>query len=135
LSFLPGSVEAAPNGSFAIALQLDGASDTVSLAPLQIKFDPAQLLLTDISAGELLTHDGKQVSAAKEIHNETGEGSLTLTRLPGTGGISGSGTVATLVFSTVGKGTGKISVTEASLKNSQSQVQPVLLGSIPVTVQ
>ena len=49
--------------------------------------------------------------------------------------VSGSGTVATLTFSAIGKGKGTVSIIEAGLKNSQSQALPVLLGSVPVTVQ
>jgi general secretion pathway protein D len=135
LSFLPNPVQAAQNGSFTLTVQLDGASDAFSLGPLQIKFDPAQIHLNDASPGDLLTRDGGRATIAKDIRNDAGEASLTLTRPPGASGVSGSGAVATLTFSAVGKGTGTVSITGAGLKNSQSQLLPVLLGSVPVTVQ
>jgi hypothetical protein len=43
--------------------------------------------------------------------------------------------LATFTFSAIGKGKGTVSIIEASLKNSESQTLPVLLGSVPVTVQ
>jgi len=135
LSFSPSPLQTIPNGVFTLTVQLDGASDVFSLAPLQIKFDPAQLRLNDASAGDLLTRDGGRVTTAKDIRNEAGEASVTLTRLPGAGGVSGSGAVATLTFSAIGRGTGTVSITGAGLRNSQSQAVPVLLGSVPVTVQ
>jgi general secretion pathway protein D len=135
LSFVPGSVQVAQNGTFTLSVQLDGASDVTALGPLQIKFDPAQLHLNDDAAGDLLTRDGGRVSTAKDIRNDAGEATLTLTRLTGAGGVSGSGAAATLSFVAVGKGTGTVSITGASATNSQSQPLPVSLGSVTVTVQ
>jgi general secretion pathway protein D len=135
LSFLQGPVQAARNGTFTLTMQLDGGSGTVSFAPLQIKFDPAQLHLTSASAGDLLTHDGGLATTEKDIRNDAGEASLSFTRLPGAGAVSGSGALATLTFSAIGKGKGAVSITGADLKNSESQSLPVLLGSVPVTVQ
>jgi general secretion pathway protein D len=135
LSFSPSPLQTIPNGVFTLTVQLDGASDAFSLSPLQLKFDPALLRLDDASAGDLFSRDGVRVTAAKDIHNEAGEASLTLTRLPGAGGISGSGAVAALTFSAIGKGSGTVSITGAGLKNSQSQALPVSLGSVPVSVQ
>jgi general secretion pathway protein D len=135
LSFVQGPVKAERNGTFTLTMQLDGASGAVSLAPMQIKFNPTQLRLNAASAGDLLTHDGTLVTTEKDIRNDAGEASLTFTRLPGAGGLSGSGAVATLTFSAIGKGKGTVSIIEAGLKNSQSQALPVLLGSVPVTVQ
>jgi general secretion pathway protein D len=135
LSFLQGPVQAARNGTFTLTMQLEGGSSAVSFAPLQIKFDPAQLYLNSASAGDLLTHDGGLATTEKDIRNDAGEASLTFTRLPGAGAFSASGPVATLTFSAIGKGKGTVSITGADLKNSQSQSLPVLLGSVPVTVE
>ncbi|HEY1756921.1 MAG TPA: cohesin domain-containing protein [Bryobacteraceae bacterium] len=135
LSFVQGPVRAARNETFTLTMQLDGASGAVSFAPLQIKFDPAKLRLDSVSAGDLLTHDGGLATTEKDIRNDAGEASLTFKRSPGAGGVSGSGPLATFTFSAIGKGKGTVSIIEASLKNSESQTLPVLLGSVPVTVQ
>jgi general secretion pathway protein D len=135
LSFQQGAVQAARNGTFTLTMQLEGGSSAVSFAPLHIKFDPAQLHLNNASAGDLLTHDGGLATTEKDIRNDQGEASLTFTRLPGAGAFPGSGAVATLTFSAIGKGKGTVSITSADLKNSQAQSLPVLLGSVPVTVE
>jgi hypothetical protein len=135
LSFQQGAVQAARNGTFTLTMQLEGGSSAVSFAPLQIKFDPAQLHLNSAAAGDLLTHDGGLATTEKDIRNDAGEASLTFTRLPGAGAVSGTGAVATLTFSAIGKGKGTVSITAADLKNSQAQSLPVLLGSVPVTVE
>lgn len=135
LSFLPGPVEVAQNGSFKLTLQMEGASDIHALSPLHIKFNPAEVHLNDASAGDMLLGNGIQVNKTQDIHNDTGEATVTLARLAGQKGVSGSGAVATLSFSAVGKGTGDVSITAASLKNSQSQLVPAELASVPVTVE
>lgn len=114
---------------------MDGASNVEALSPLHIKFDPAQVRLNDVSAGDLLKGGGVKVATVREIRNETGEATLTVTRSPDSGGVSGSGPVAMFNFSAVGKGTGAISIADARVKNAQSQSQATELASVPVTVE
>ncbi len=135
LSFQPGAVQVSREGSFTLSLQLDGAADLYSLSPLQIKYDPAQVRLNEAAAGDLLTRDGVKVTKQQDIRNDSGEATVTLTRLPGAKGVTGSGIVATLSFSAIGKGSGTVSITGASLKNSRLQPQPAELASVPVSIQ
>lgn len=134
-SFEPEAVRVSPEGSFTLSLQLDGAADLYSISPLQIKYDPAQVRLNDTSAGDLFTRDGVKVTKQQDIRNDSGQATVTLTRLPGAKGVTGSGVVATLSFSAIGKGSSTVSITGASLKNLQLQAQPAELASVPVSVQ
>jgi len=133
LSFQPGTVQVVPNAPFVLTVQAEGVADAASVSPLQIKFDPALLRLNEVGAGDLLSRDGVRVTVAKDIRNDTGDAILTLTR--DSGGISGSGPIATLSFTAVGRGTGTVTITGASLKNSQSQPLPATLSSVAVSVQ
>jgi len=92
------------------------------------------LRLTDIAPGELLSRNGGTVSSIKDVRNDAGEATITVTR-PAGPGISGSGPVAVLNFVAVAPGKGSVTVTEMGLKNSQSQAVPVALGSVAVAVQ
>ena len=78
--------------------------------------------------GEILTRDGTRATSVKDIRNDNGEAMLTVARLPGSGGVSGSGALAVLNFVAVGKGSSKVSVVESTLKNSQGQPVNVVLG-------
>ena len=131
LSFSPTPIQVARNSTFTVTIQLDNASEVFSLSPLRIKYDPALVRLDDAAAGGLLG----PVTAVKDIRNDNGEATLTVARMAGAGGVTGSGPLATLTFSTLGPGAGSISITEAGLKNSQLQAVPVSLANVPVTVQ
>jgi general secretion pathway protein D len=132
--FTPGTVSVGPNTPFTVNVELNGAADATSISPLRVKWDPAVLRLTDITPGDLLSRNGGAVSSIKDVRNDAGEATINVTRTAGAG-ITGSGPVAVLNFVAVAPGKGSVTVTEMGLKNSQSQVVPVALGSVSVAVQ
>jgi general secretion pathway protein D len=135
ISFTPAPVTASVSGAVTVTVQLENANDLFSGSPIKIKFDPAQLRLNDIGPGELFTRDGVRISAVKNIRNDTGEAELTVSRLPGSSGISGTGPIAALNFVAIGKGSSTITVVDSALKNSQQQPIQVVLGEVPVKIQ
>ena len=97
--FTPETVMASNGTPFTLNVMLDNAPDaSAALAPLRIHWDSAKLHLNDISPGELFSRDGVALHIEKEIHGNSsqaagGEATLTVTRAPGSAGISGSGAV------------------------------------------
>ena len=84
---------------------VENATDLFT-TPFRINFDPKIVRLNDVTPGGLLTSDGKQlVAPLKNILNDTGEASVVLTRVPGSGGVSGSGALVTFVFQAMARGT------------------------------
>jgi hypothetical protein len=132
---LPPAVQVSVSTPFTVTVQLDGASNAGSMTPLHVKYDPALLRLNDINAGEMFSRDGQRTTSVKDIRNDTGEATISISRLADAPGVSGAGTVATLSFVAVGKGTGTVSVTEAGLKDPKSAPQTVTLANVPVTIQ
>jgi general secretion pathway protein D len=135
IRFNPPAIQATTGSTVQVTIQAENVKDLFSAAPLRIKYDPAQLRLNDMGPGELMTRDGTRATSVKDIRNDNGEASLTIARLPGSGGVSGSGALAVLNFVAVGKGTSKISVIDSTLKNSQGQPVSVTLGEASVRVQ
>jgi len=131
VSFVPGQIQTTLGGSFNVSLVIANATDLFS-APLQIKYDPKALKLNDVTQGNLLSSDGQQVTFTKNILNDTGEADITLNRLPGTGGVTGSGMLVTLSFTTLGRGSS--AVTAPAFSPSNSQGQPVSNSSPLLTV-
>jgi general secretion pathway protein D len=133
VNFVPGHLETIMGQSFSVNLVMTNATDLYS-APIQIKYDPAVLKLTDVAPGDgnLMASDGQQPTFTKNILNDTGEADITLNRLPGTPGVTGSGMLLTLSFTTLGRGATSVSVPAFSPSNSQGQ--PISNSSPLLTV-
>ena len=116
---------------FNVNMVIANATDLFS-APLQIKYDPKVLKLNDVVQGNLMSSDGQQVTFTKNILNDTGEADITINRMPGSGGVTGSGIMVTLSFSTLGRGSTSVSAPAFSPTNSQGQ--PISNSSPLLTV-
>ncbi len=79
-----------------------------------------------------MSSDGQQITFTKNILNDTGEADLTLNRFPGTGGVTGSGMLVTLSFTTLARGATTVSAPAFSPTNSQGQ--PISNSSPLLTV-
>jgi general secretion pathway protein D len=112
-------------------LQIDNAADLFG-APMRLKWDPKVLRLNDVSRGALLASDGQQPIFTRNIRNDEGEAVVVLNRAAGAPGVNGSGTLLTLTFQAIGKGSTAVSVLDLSLRNAQ--MQPVSAQPAPAMV-
>ncbi len=120
VSFAPGQIDTLLGGPFTANVVMQNATDLFA-APMQIKFDPKVLRLDDVVQGSLVSSDGQQVTFTKNILNDTGEATVALNRFTGNGGVTGSGTLVTLSFTTVGRGATNVSIPGFAPTNSQGQ--------------
>lgn len=120
VSFVPGQLSTLVGGNITMSLVMKNAAN-VFAAPLQIKFDPKVLRMTDVVNGDLI--GGQQVTFTKNIHNDTGVADVNLSRAPGSGGVSGSGTVVTLRFQAVGRGVATVSVPQFAARDVQGRIE------------
>jgi general secretion pathway protein D len=131
VTFVPDHYETIMGQSFNVNLAIANATDLFS-APLQIKYDPKVLKLVDVAQGNLMSSDGQQATFTKNIQNDAGEADITLNRLPGTGGVTGSGMLVTLSFTALSRDSTSVSVPAFSPSNSQGQ--PISNSSPLLTV-
>ncbi|HUE04367.1 MAG TPA: cohesin domain-containing protein [Bryobacteraceae bacterium] len=131
VNFEPAQVDTVMGQTFSVNLVMANATDLFS-APLQIKFDPKLVKLNDVTQGNLMASDGQQVTFTKNIQNDTGEADITLNRFAGTGGVTGSGMLVSLSFTTLARGATSVSVPAFSPSNSQGQ--PISNSSPLITV-
>ena len=134
LIFNPGTATVQLNSPVTVQLVLENVSDLYT-APVKLKFDPKILRLTSIKPGQLMSADGQKINFTESTMNDTGDATVTLNRLPGTGGVAGSGPILSLTFQAIGRGTSNIAVTEAGVKNLQLQPIPVSSPSVSINVQ
>jgi general secretion pathway protein D len=135
IAFDPNPITANANAPFNVNIVVENATDTTAAAPLRITWNPQLMRLNSMSAGDLLSRGGGQVSSVPEILNNQGTATLTLTRPAGSTGVNGTGTLATLTFVALAPGSDRITVTELGLRNSQNVVVPVAGGNVPVTIR
>ena len=131
VKFVPAQTSAQLNQTVTVSLMVENANDLAS-TPMQIRFDPKILRLNDVVRGNLLASDGQQVAFSKNILNDTGEATINVSRLPASGGVSGSGSMITLVFQAVGRGDTVVTAPQLTLRNSQSQ--PILTAAPQLAV-
>ena len=119
--------------SFTLTLQVENARDVVS-APVMLQYDPKVLALSDVSAGKFWSGDGQDPQpVTKNVQNESGMATVGISRKPGTPSISGTGSLLTVTFTAIGKGTATVSASSVTLNNSQNQM--VGSGSPKVAVE
>ncbi len=131
VTFVPSETSAQVNGTVTISLMVENATD-LAAAPLQFRFDSKVLRLNDVVRGNLLTSDGQQVAFSKNVLNDTGEATVNVSRFPSTGGVSGSGSIVTLVFQAIGRGDTVVTAPQLTLRNSQSQ--PIVTATPQLSV-
>ncbi|MGH9662089.1 MAG: cohesin domain-containing protein, partial [Bryobacteraceae bacterium] len=117
--FTPGSAEGQLGGAISLSLTVENAADVFN-TPMKIKYDPKVVHLNDVTAGPLLQSDGLRMApTVKNIQNDIGEATILLSRLPGAGGLGGSGVLCTFVFQAVGRGSTPVQFPELVLRNSR----------------
>jgi general secretion pathway protein D len=135
VSFLPPSVKAAAGSKITVTVQADNAANLSAVSPLRIKYDTELLRLEDIAPGDLFARGGVNATSVKDIRNDSGEGTITITRPPNAAGISGSGAIAVFTFTAVGNGASPLNIMELGLKDTQSAPVAVTATSLAVEIQ
>ncbi len=133
--FAPAQTEAMLGGTVSITVNVENAADLFTV-PLRIKYDPKVVHLTDVQLGGLLGSDGKgTMPMSRNILNDSGEAYVSLSRVPGAGGIGGSGALVTFVFQTRERGSTPVTFSELSLRNSKLEAAQVEPPQTTITVR
>ena len=120
-------------GSFQVAVNLSGGQDVFSV-PLQMQYDNSRLSLINVDLGTFLGKDGQTVAL---VHRDDGSGGVTVStsRPPGVGGVSGGGSVVLLTFQAKAPGDASITITKPVVRNSAQQSVPATGSQAVVHVQ
>ncbi|HTP86897.1 MAG TPA: cohesin domain-containing protein [Bryobacteraceae bacterium] len=133
-AFVPPHLETHVGNPVIPTLQIENATDVFS-AGVRVKWDPKVLRLNSIAPGQFLSSAGQNLNAPVEIHNDTGEATIMLSRLPGAAGVQGSGPLATFSFTAIGPGTSTVTVTELSPRNTKQEAIDVTPPAMTVVVK
>ncbi|WP_394766631.1 cohesin domain-containing protein [uncultured Paludibaculum sp.] len=126
------NVNAAEN--FTVTLQVDNVTDLFT-APMRVKYDNKVVKLVEVNKGDFMGGDGQQVTFSESKVDAQGLAIINMNRLPGAGGISGSGTLLTLKFTAVASGSTEISLTDLTMRDARLQSISVTPPVTTVTVK
>ncbi len=129
----PGSSNQKQGGTFTVNVQMGHGLDIASV-PIQITYDPKVLQFVSVSNGEFLSRDGQPVALVHRDDSSVGKLQVTAQRPAGSSGVTGDGTVFSLVFMAKAKGTGAVTITIPGARNSQNQPLDVQGSQALVTV-
>ncbi|MFQ5744617.1 MAG: cohesin domain-containing protein [Acidobacteriota bacterium] len=132
LAVTPSEEVVSVGEEFDLDVTVEGAADAFS-AGLRLSFDPSVIEYVDAFEGDFLDQDGAETSFQA---SQAGAGSLAvgLARLgDAAGGITGAGSLVTLVFRAVGAGTTDVEITSAAIRNAGGR--PLAVQMLPATVE
>jgi len=130
------NVPAAPmaaGATFQVPVVLNGGTDVTSIA-LQLHYDTAKLQLSGVAAGDILSRDG-QPTGLSHVEDPPGTLVVSISRPPGTHGVSGTGVVCVLTFQAKASGQSGLGITRASVVNAAQQQVPVETGQATIVVK
>jgi general secretion pathway protein D len=133
-SFDPASIAQAKGSTFAVNVVVSGAQNAYSV-PLQISYDPKMLQVVNVSNGGFLSQDGQAVALVHRDDDTTGTLQITATRPPGSGGISGQGTVLTLTLVAKAPGQSTLTIARGGVRDPGMQSAPAAGAAMNVTIQ
>ncbi|MGA2722268.1 MAG: cohesin domain-containing protein [Bryobacteraceae bacterium] len=132
--FEPSQATVNASERITVSLLIEGGADVAS-APIQIQFDPKFLRLNDVLLGDFFTKDARQPVFTKNILNDTGAAVIQLSRPPGTPGVGGSGTLVTLSFQAVARGTAVVTIPHLAVRNTKGAIISSSTPQLTVTVK
>jgi general secretion pathway protein D len=132
--FDPGQITATKGNTFVVNLLISGAQNVYSV-PVQMNYNPATLQLVNVSNGGFLSQDGQAVALVHREDETTGTLTITATRPPGAGGVSGQGAVVTLTFQAKASGQTPLTITRGGARDPGQQAITVNGAQASVTVQ
>src|SRR6202049_143742 len=132
--FDPPTIQAVKGNTFAVNLLISGAQNVHSV-PVQLNYDPKMLQLVNVSNGGFLSQDGQAVALVHREDETIGESTITATRPPGAGGVSGQGSVVTLTFQATGDGQTPLTITRGGARDPGLQSITVHGAQAAITCQ
>jgi len=132
--FDPPTIQAVKGNTFVVNLLISGAQN-VSSVPVQLNYDPKILQLVNVSNGGFLSQDGQAVALVHREDETLGQSQITATRPPGSGGVSGQGSVVTMTFEAKETGQTPLTITRGGARDPGLQAITVNGAQAAVTVQ
>jgi general secretion pathway protein D len=131
---VPSSKEVPLNQTFDLQVKVENVKDLFAV-PMRMNYDPRFLQLVEVVEGSFMNGDGQKTVFTETKTDQPAGAVISLNRVPGAGGISGSGTLVTLRFKTQMRGTASVSFSDLTLRDGKLQTLPAGLPFLAVTIK
>ncbi len=133
MALLPAEHVVAVDEEFAIDVTVTSSSELFS-AGFQLQFNPQHIAYVDYFEGGFLDRDGAEITV-QATSGGAGIVRMGMSRMDSEVGVSGSGSLVTLVFRAVGPGTSAIEISSAALRAPLGAPIAVRMTAAQVTVR
>ncbi|MBA3972803.1 MAG: hypothetical protein C0504_01140 [Candidatus Solibacter sp.] len=125
------TTQPAANSLVTVNVNVETVEDLFA-APMRIGYNGKVLKLMDVRRGAFLAQDGAQVTFEKTVTEDPGGAIVSLNRVAGSGGVSGSGTLVTLLFQAIAPGATEVTFNELTLRDAK--LQTIAAPPKPITI-
>jgi len=132
-SFLDPAPSVQVGQTFEITLRIENAQDVFAI-PFELLYDPSAVRLVGVKHGSFLAPDGMPIAVVERPTELEGKTIVSLTRPPGSGGVSGTDTVAILTFEAAQAGTASVAILPAGVRTPSNRFVPVQAAQATVTI-
>ena len=115
-------------------VEIENARNVFSF-PFELQYDSALVKLLGVKKGDFWTADGQPVAVVERPEEESGSTAVTMTRPPGSGGVSGNGTVAVLTFQAQRSGDTSLGIIPTGARTEAHGFLPVQSAQAMVTIR
>ncbi|MBI3896279.1 MAG: type II and III secretion system protein [Acidobacteria bacterium] len=120
--------------TFELPLEVENAQGMLSAA-LEVAYDPRVLRLVRVASGDFLGQGNQPVAVVERIEESSGKTSVSFSRPPNSGGVSGGGTLAVITFQANQPGTTPLKISPANDGSPSSQRLSVESAQTTITVR
>lgn len=134
LQLEPRNLTARAGETFTVNVKLEDVED-LAAASLLLKFDPQALSIEDVRHGDFLSGGTAEIAILQRIDKEKGEGSIFTTRPPNSAGVSGKGTLLTIMLKRLNQATTSLEVIQVGARTSRQKPIPVTIKQGTTVIQ
>jgi len=134
LRFQPAQTRLGVGETAAVDVVLQNARD-LFVVPFVVSFDPAVVELVEVHHGGFLGGGEQPAALVHRVDAESGTAIISLSRPPGTPGVSGQGTLVTLVFNGVAAGRVRLAVPQIAARDSARRPVSIQAGVGEILVE
>ena len=134
LHFPTAELQPQSGETFEIPIRIENARD-IFFFPFELQYDAAALKLVGVKKGEFLAPAGQPVAIVERPEEEAGRTTVTMTRPPGSGGVSGEGIMAVLTFQAAAPGTTWLGIFPMGVRTASAAYLPVQGAQATVSIR